>query len=82
VRIIAQDTGLAIVGPACADLYFDAGDEAGLVAGRIGQYGRFAILLPRDLDLAAADARMSLPPEPPAIADRRPRFPTPPRPRY
>jgi len=69
--MIAQDTGSAIVGPARADLYFGAGDEAGQVAGRIRQPGRFAILLPRELDLAAAGARMPLPPVkpvPPAVA--------------
>jgi membrane-bound lytic murein transglycosylase A len=60
--MIAQDTGSAIVGPARADLYFGAGDEAGQVAGRIRQPGRFAILLPRELDPAAAGARMPLPP--------------------
>jgi membrane-bound lytic murein transglycosylase A len=60
--MIAQDTGSAIVGPARADLYFGAGDEAGQVAGRIRQNGRFTILLPRDLDPSAAGARMPLPP--------------------
>jgi len=60
--MIAQDTGSAIVGPARADLYFGAGDEAGQVAGRIRQPGRFAILLPRELDPAVAGARMPLPP--------------------
>ena len=33
--MIAQDTGSAIVGPARADIYFGAGDEAGKIAGRI-----------------------------------------------
>ena len=33
--MIAQDTGSAIVGPARADLYWGAGDEAGRIAGRI-----------------------------------------------
>ncbi len=60
--MIAQDTGSAIVGPARADLYFGAGDEAGQVAGRIRQNGRFAILLPREIDPSAAGARMPLPP--------------------
>jgi membrane-bound lytic murein transglycosylase A len=60
--MIAQDTGSAIVGPARADLYFGAGDEAGQVAGRIRQNGRFTILLPRDIDPSAAGARMPLPP--------------------
>jgi membrane-bound lytic murein transglycosylase A len=68
--MIAQDTGSAIVGPARADLYFGAGDEAGQVAGRIRQAGRFAILLPRELDPVAAGAHMPLPlakpPVPPA----------------
>jgi membrane-bound lytic murein transglycosylase A len=60
--MIAQDTGSAIVGPARADLYLGAGDEAGQVANRIRQNGRFTILLPRELDPAAAGARMPLPP--------------------
>src|SRR5947208_2061828 len=37
--MIAQDTGSAIVGPARADLFFGAGDDAGRVAGRIKQMG-------------------------------------------
>ncbi|MFG1346027.1 MltA domain-containing protein [Xanthobacter autotrophicus DSM 431] len=45
--MIAQDTGSAIVGPARADLYFGAGDEAGAVAGRIRHPGRFILLVPR-----------------------------------
>ena len=63
--MIAQDTGSAIVGPARADLYFGAGDEAGRVAGRIRQAGRFAMLLPRELDPVAAGAHMPLPLEKP-----------------
>lgn len=66
--MIAQDTGSAIVGPARADLYFGAGDEAGHVAGRIRQAGRFALLLPRDLDPVEAGARMPLPPARPAAS--------------
>jgi len=90
--MIAQDTGSAIVGPARADLYFGAGDEAGQVAGRIRQPGRFAILLPRELDLAAAGAHMPLPPVkpvanpplppekrlPPGVAARAPQLAGPP----
>jgi membrane-bound lytic murein transglycosylase A len=60
--MIAQDTGSAIVGPARADLYLGAGDEAGQVANHIRPNGRFTILLPRELDPAAAGARMPLPP--------------------
>jgi membrane-bound lytic murein transglycosylase A len=74
--MIAQDTGSAIVGPARADLYFGAGDQAGLVAGRVRQPGQFAMLLPRDLDPVAAGAHMPLPRErppapPPAIGPDR-----------
>jgi membrane-bound lytic murein transglycosylase A len=68
--MIAQDTGSAIVGPARADLYFGAGDQAGLVAGRVRQSGQFAMLLPRDLDPVAAGLHMPLPrarPEPPSV---------------
>jgi membrane-bound lytic murein transglycosylase A len=60
--MIAQDTGSAIVGPARADLFFGAGDEAGQMAGRIKQPGRFTMLLPRELDPTAAGAHMPLPP--------------------
>ncbi len=60
--LIAQDTGSAIVGPARADLYLGAGDQAGQTANRIRQDGRFTILLPRELDPAAAGARIPLPP--------------------
>jgi membrane-bound lytic murein transglycosylase A len=77
--MIAQDTGSAIVGPARADLYFGAGDEAGQVAGRIRQAGRFAMLLPRELDPVAAGAHMPLPlAKPPPAA---PLPPTPPLPK-
>jgi membrane-bound lytic murein transglycosylase A len=48
--MIAQDTGGAIVGPARADLYFGAGDEAASVAGRMRHYGKFVMLLPKAPD--------------------------------
>jgi peptidoglycan lytic transglycosylase A len=64
--MIAQDTGSAMVGPARADVYWGAGDEAGRVAGRTWQQGRFVILLPRELDMVAAGKEMPLPlPKPP-----------------
>jgi membrane-bound lytic murein transglycosylase A len=66
--MIAQDTGSAIVGPARADLYFGAGEKAGEIAGRIRQAGRFAMLLPRELDPVAAGADMPLPREKPLLA--------------
>lgn len=60
--MIAQDTGSAIVGPARADLYFGAGIEAGRVAGRVRQAGRFAMLVPREIDPVIAGAALPLPP--------------------
>jgi membrane-bound lytic murein transglycosylase A len=65
--MIAQDTGSAIVGPARADIYYGAGDDAGRVAGRIRHSGNFTLLLPRDLDPVAAGARLPLPPKRPEI---------------
>lgn len=65
--MVAQDTGSAIVGPARADLYFGAGDEAGRVAGRFRHPGRFALLLPRELDPVAAGAQFPLPPVRPDV---------------
>jgi membrane-bound lytic murein transglycosylase A len=70
--MIAQDTGSAIVGPARADLYFGAGDEAGQIAGRVRQPGQFALLLPRDLDPVAAGSHMPLPPVRPTATGKRP----------
>jgi membrane-bound lytic murein transglycosylase A len=63
--MIAQDTGSAIVGPARADLYWGGGDDAGRVAGRIHNPGRFVMLLPRELDMVAAGKHMPLPPPKP-----------------
>jgi membrane-bound lytic murein transglycosylase A len=65
--VIAQDTGSAIVGPARADIYFGAGDEAARIAGRIKNSGDFVMLLPRDLDPVAAGRNMPLPPERPGV---------------
>jgi membrane-bound lytic murein transglycosylase A len=59
--MIAQDTGSAIVGPARADLYFGAGDEAGHAAGAIRQNARMVMLIPREIDPAAVPAP---PPQP------------------
>ena len=63
--MFAQDTGSAIVGPARADIYFGAGDEAAQIAGRIRHPGQFVMLLPRALDPVAAAADVPLPPERP-----------------
>jgi len=64
--VIAQDTGSAIVGPARADIYFGAGDEAARIAGRIKNPGDFVMLIPRDLDPVAAGRDTPLPPERPS----------------
>src|SRR5205823_8316714 len=66
--MIAQDTGSAIVGPARADLYWGAGDDAGRIAGRIRHRGRFAMLLPRELDMMATASQVPLPAPKPKIA--------------
>ena len=65
--MVAQDTGSAIIGPARADLYFGAGKDAGAIAGRIRQQGRFVMLLPRELDMIEAGRAMPLPRPKPAI---------------
>src|SRR5215468_8997001 len=67
--MIAQDTGSALVGPARADLYWGAGDDAGRIAGRIRHPGRFAMLVPRELDLVAAGKQMPLPVAKPKIPE-------------
>jgi membrane-bound lytic murein transglycosylase A len=65
--MIAQDTGSAIVGPARADIYFGAGDEAARIAGRIKNPGTFVMLLPRELDPVAAGSDQPLPPTRPSM---------------
>ena len=64
--VIAQDTGSAIVGPARADIYFGAGDEAARIAGRIKHAGEFIMLIPRQLDPVEAGRDTPLPPERPS----------------
>jgi membrane-bound lytic murein transglycosylase A len=64
--MIAQDTGSAIVGPARADLFFGAGEEAGQMAARVQQSGRFAMLVPRELGLSTISVSVPLPPVRPA----------------
>ena len=64
--VFAQDTGSAIVGPARADIYFGAGDEAARIAGRICNPGDFVMLVPRALDPVEAGYDTPLPPERPS----------------
>ncbi|MEA2875713.1 MAG: rane-bound lytic murein transglycosylase [Hyphomicrobiales bacterium] len=68
--MVAQDTGSAIVGPARADIYFGAGDEAGKIAGRIKNPARFTMLMPRALDPLDAGRAMPLPAARPASAPK------------
>ena len=51
--MVAQDTGSAIRGPVRGDVYWGTGDAAGAVAGRMKHAGRYWVLLPRGLDVAA-----------------------------
>src|SRR6266404_2905289 len=67
--MIAQDTGSAIVGPARADLYWGAGDDAARIAGRIRHPGRFVMLLPRELDMIEAGKHKPLPVAKPNIPE-------------
>jgi membrane-bound lytic murein transglycosylase A len=68
--MIAQDTGSAIVGPARADIYFGAGDNAGRIAGRIKNPARFVMLMPNALDPSAAGKLMPVPAPRPAAAPK------------
>jgi membrane-bound lytic murein transglycosylase A len=65
--MIAQDTGSAIVGPARADIFWGAGDRAGRLANHVHHPGKFALLVPRELDPVTAAARIPLPPEKPSF---------------
>jgi len=47
--MVAQDTGSAIRGPARADIYFGHGKDVPHIAGRIKQFGKFVMLVPKDV---------------------------------
>ncbi|MBI1203159.1 MAG: transglycosylase [Rhodopseudomonas sp.] len=51
--MVAQDTGSAIRGPARADIYFGHGPEIPSIAGRIKQFGKFVMLVPKDVTVKA-----------------------------
>ena len=72
--MIAQDTGGAIIGPARADIYFGAGEEAGSISGRLRHPGRFVMLVPNEVRPAVTGAPVPLPrPKPSAaVASRVP----------
>src|SRR5258707_340055 len=67
--MMSHDSVAATAGPARADLFFGAGDDAGRVAGRIKQMGRFAMLVPSEIDPAMAAAHMPLPRPKPKIEE-------------
>jgi membrane-bound lytic murein transglycosylase A len=68
--MFAQDTGSAIRGPARADIYFGHGEDIPHIAGRIKQFGKFVMLVPKDESVHGdAPAAIPLPqPRPKAIA--------------
>jgi membrane-bound lytic murein transglycosylase A len=47
--MVAQDTGSAIRGAARADIYFGHGEDVPHIAGRIKQFGKFVMLVPKDV---------------------------------
>ncbi|MFZ5691347.1 MAG: murein transglycosylase A [Pseudomonadota bacterium] len=59
--MIAQDTGGAIIGPARADIYLGAGEEAARAAGRFKHNGQFVMLIPNELDPENQALGMPLP---------------------
>ena len=50
--MFAQDTGSAIRGAARADIYFGHGEDIPHIAGRIKQFGKFVMLLPKDVTVS------------------------------
>jgi len=52
--MVAQDTGSAIRGTARADIYFGHGEDVPHIAGRIKQFGKFVMLVPRSVEVKAS----------------------------
>jgi peptidoglycan lytic transglycosylase A len=81
--MVAQDTGSAIRGAARADIYFGHGPDAPHVAGRIKQFGKFVMLVPKPEAPNAPNALIAkgvpLPRPRPAtiVADNAPTMTTP-----
>jgi membrane-bound lytic murein transglycosylase A len=59
--MFAQDTGSAIKGPARADIYFGHGDEIPHIAGRIKQFGKFVMLVPKDVSVTGTQGPEATP---------------------
>ena len=54
--MFAQDTGSAIRGAARADIYFGHGEDIPHIAGRIKQFGKFVMLVPKDVSVSGTSA--------------------------
>lgn len=52
--MFAQDTGSAIRGAARADIYFGHGEDIPHIAGRIKQFGKFVMLVPKGVVLVGS----------------------------
>ena len=52
--MFAQDTGSAIRGAARADIYFGHGEDTPHITGRIKQFGKFVMLMPKDVSVSGA----------------------------
>jgi len=52
--MFAQDTGSAIRGAARADIYFGHGEDTPHIAGRIKQFGKFVMLVPKDVSVSGS----------------------------
>ena len=52
--MFAQDTGSAIRGAARADIYFGHGEDVPHIAGRIKQFGKFVMLVPKGVVLVGS----------------------------
>jgi membrane-bound lytic murein transglycosylase A len=50
--MVAQDTGSAIRGAARADIYFGHGEDIPHIAGRIKQFGKFVMLVPKGVTVS------------------------------
>ena len=69
--MFAQDTGSAIKGPARADIYFGHGDDIPHIAGRIKQFGKFVMLVPKDVSVTGTQGPEATPlPKPRPQGDR------------
>ncbi len=62
--MVAQDTGSAIRGAARADIYFGHGEQIPHIAGRIKQFGKFVMLVPKNVSAEEVPPQMIATPLP------------------